>query len=247
LEGVLEGISPYLEAGKPYGYLRGSINARDSATGQLLIDPQTGFMIRATDEGMIGDPNPDFKAGLTNTITYKGFFLNVLFDMTKGGDFYSVTISSLLGRGVTRDTKDRETSWIIPGVYGDPNTGLPILDNNKNLMPNVSRISTNDLYFGESFAINSANEWNIYDATVYHLRELSLGYNIPANFLKKTPVGSATISVTGRNLWYLAPNVPRYTRFDPEVNSFGSSTTQGIELSAAPTTRRMGINLKVTF
>jgi TonB-linked SusC/RagA family outer membrane protein len=246
LEGVLEGISPYLEAGKPYGYLRGSINARDSL-GNLLIDPETGFMIRATDEGMVGDPNPDFKAGLSNTVTYKGFFLNVLFDMTKGGDFYSVTISSLLGRGVTADTKDRETSWIIPGVYGDPNTGKPILDNNKNLIPNISRISTNDLYFGESFAINSATEWNVYDATVYHLREVSLGYSIPADFLKKTPVGSATISLTGRNLWHLAPNVPRYTRFDPEVNSFGSSTTQGIELSAAPTTRRMGINLKVTF
>jgi TonB-linked SusC/RagA family outer membrane protein len=246
LEGVLEGISPYLEAGKPYGYLRGSVNVRDSL-GNLLIDPQTGFLIRATDEDMVGDPNPDFKAGLTNSISYKGFFLNVLFDMTKGGDFYSVTISSLLGRGVTRDTRDRETSWIIPGVYGDPNTSKPILDGNKNLIPNITRISTNDVYFGESFAINSATEWNVYDATVYHLRELSLGYSIPAGMLKNTPVGSATISLTGRNLWHLAPNVPRYTRFDPEVNSFGSTTTQGIELSAAPTTRRMGINLRVTF
>ena len=42
--------------------------------------------------------------------------------MTKGGQFYSNSIYSLLGRGVTKDTEDRETLWIIPGVYGDPNT-----------------------------------------------------------------------------------------------------------------------------
>ena len=45
----------------------------------------------------------------------------------------------------------------------------------------------------------------------------------------------------------LAPNVPKYTNFDPEVNSFGSSNVQGIELSAAPTTRRFGFNVSVTF
>jgi hypothetical protein len=41
--------------------------------------------------------------------------------------------------------------------------------------------------------------------------------------------------------------MPKYTNFDPEVNSFGSTSTQGIELSAAPTTKRYGINLAVTF
>ena len=54
---------------------------------------------------MVGDPNADFKLGVTNTFAYKGFQLNVLWDMTQGGDFYSETISSMLGRGVTRDTK----------------------------------------------------------------------------------------------------------------------------------------------
>ncbi|MEI6949589.1 SusC/RagA family TonB-linked outer membrane protein [Paraflavisolibacter sp. H34] len=251
LDNVIEDISPYLEAGKPFGYLRGFKSLRDEE-GNLLINPATGGMIQANEQEMIGDPNPDWKLGITNTLSYKGFFVNALWDMTKGGDIYSVTISSLLGRGVSKDTRDRETSWIIPGVYADPNTGQPILDGGKKI-PNQTRITTNDLYFspnattGQTFAINTANEWNVYDATVYRLREVSLGYDLPKSLFRKLPIGSASLTLTGRNLWYLAPNVPKYTRFDPEVNSFGNTSTQGIELSTAPTTRRMGINLNVTF
>jgi hypothetical protein len=135
---------------------------------------------------------------------------------------------------------------VIPGVYGDPNTQTAILNGGKTI-PNQTRITTNDLYFGNTFAINSATEWNIYDATVYRLREVTLGYEVPKKIFNKLPVGSMTITITGRNLWYSAPNFPKYTRFDPEVNSFGSSSTQGIELSGAPTTKRYGINLNVTF
>ena len=68
-------------------------------------------------ESEIGNPNPDYKLGVTNTFTYKGFLLSALFDMTKGGDIYSVTVQSLLGRGVTNDTRDREAglhhSWCL--------------------------------------------------------------------------------------------------------------------------------------
>jgi hypothetical protein len=250
LNGVVSGINPYLEPGMPFGYLRGSKSARDSA-GNLLIDPVTGWIITANDEGFIGDPNPDFKLGVTNTLNYKAFTLSVLWDMTKGGDLYSVTVSSLLGRGVTEDTKNRETAWIIPGVYGDADTGQPLLVGGKEV-PNHTVITSNDLWFSSgttsaSFAINSATEWNVYDATVYRLREVTLGYTLPNSLFKKTPIKSINVSLTGRNLWHLAPNFPKYTNFDPEVNSFGSTSTQGIELSAAPTTRRYGFNLNVTF
>jgi TonB-linked SusC/RagA family outer membrane protein len=246
-------IAPYLEPGKPFGYLRGDKVYRDSATGAVLINPATGGMIvNLTDQQMIGDPNPDFKLGVTNTLTYKGFFVSALWDMTKGGDLFSTTVQSLLGRGVTNDTKDRETSWVIPGIYGDPQTGQPILVGGKPV-PNQTRITTNDLFFspntgnGATFAINTASEWSVYDATVYRLRELSIGYDFPKTMFGKLPIGSATITLTGRNLWYLAPNFPKFTHFDPEVNSFGATTTQGIELAAAPTSKRYGVNLKVTF
>lgn len=251
LDNITDEISPYLEPGKPFGYLRGLRSLRD-ADGNLLINPATGGMIVATSESEVGDPNPDFKMGVTNTFSYKGFTLSALFDMTRGGDIYTVTVQSLLGRGVTRDTEKREFGVIIPGVYGDPLTGEPILSGGKTI-PNQTRITSNDPWFspnptvGATFAINTAAEWSVYDATVYRLREVTLGYEFPKSLFSKLPIGSVTLSFTGRNLWYLAPNMPKYTNFDPEVNSFGSTSTQGIELSAAPTTKRYGINLAVTF
>ncbi|MBC9911263.1 SusC/RagA family TonB-linked outer membrane protein [Chitinophaga varians] len=248
LGGVLDEISPFLEAGKPYGYLRGSANVRDQ-DGSLLIDPTNGYLIRDPEQRMVGDPNPDFKAGLGTTLNYKGFFLNALFDLTRGGDIYSVTVSSLLGRGVTKDNgaEQRENVYVIPGYYGDVNTGKPLLDDKGNRIPNHTAISRFEMFFGETFAINSATEWNVYDATVYTFRELTLGYDFPKKWFSKTPIGALTLTLTGRNLWYYAPDFPKYTRFNPEVGSFGSTNIQGIELSGAPTTRRYGVNVKVTF
>lgn len=165
---------------------------------------------------------------------------------------YSVTNSSLLGRGVTKDTEMREYNVIIPGVYGNAD-GTAILDGNGNKIPNGTKLTVNDLYFspdatlGQSFAINTATEWNVYDATVYRLREVSVGYELPSHLFKSAFIKGVHLSVTGRNLWHLAPNFPKYTNFDPEVNSYGATSTQGIELSGAPTTRRYGFNLVARF
>ena len=250
LGGGFNTYSTYLEPGKPFGFIRGTKTVRDSATGQFLINPADGTMITDPNSDMIGDPNPDFKLGINNTFTYKGFFLSALFDWTQGGDIYSVTVQSELGRGVTQDTKDRETGWVIPGIYGNPITRQPILVGGKPV-PNQTRITTNDLYFspagGNTYAINSAAEWSVYNATVYRLREVSIGYNIPKTMFKKLPIGSMSLSVTGRNLWYLAPGFPKHTHFDPEVSTYGSASVQGLEFSTAPTSKRIGINLNVTF
>ena len=109
----------------------------------------------------------------------------------------------------------------------------------------------NELYFspagGNTFAINSVDEASIYDGTVFRLRELSLTYDIPSNILKKTAFGKMSFSVIGNNLWYFAPNVPKYTNFDPEATSYGSSKLQGIETSAAPTAKRLGFKINLTF
>jgi hypothetical protein len=248
----------WIEAGKPYGYLRGSFSAR-SDDGQLLINPNSGMPFVDPTPGMVGDPNADFKYGITNTVSFKGFQLSVLFDATIGGDFYSETISSMLGRGVTRDTENREKNAVITGIYGDPNqvTGadglnhyVPLLVGGKTV-PNQTRVTTNDLFFtagtGASFATNGAFEYAVFDGTVYRLREISLGYTLPRAWVSKLKLTNVTLSLSGRNLWYLAPNVPKYTRFDPDINSVVGSGTQGVETGGAPSTKRYGINLNVTF
>lgn len=240
------GITPVLRPGQEYGIMRGSVDDRDDE-GNLLIDPSNGQMIRAAAPAIVGNPNPDFIAGLTNTFTYKGITLSALFTWRQGGDIYSTTINNQLGRGVTKDTENREMNWIIPGVMGDPNTHQPILTDEGKKIPNNIQIEMNDLYFGETFATNSADEWAVFDATTIRLQEVSLGYSLPKSLLAKTPFGTASISVTGRNLWYNAPNVPKHSNFDPETSTFGTGNASGFEYDNVPSTKRYGVNLRFTF
>ncbi len=245
--GFAGGVIATHRAGQEYGLIRGAVNARDDE-GNLLIDPANGQLIPALDPAIIGNPNPDFKVGITNTFSFKGFSLSGVFDWTQGGDVWSNTVLSLLGRGVTTDTEDRETPKIIPGVYGDPNTLEPIrTEETGEKIPNSTMIDENSLWFGNSFAINGADEWAVWDATVYRLREASLSYALPKSILDSTPFGSVRISVIGRNLLYWAPNFPPGSNFDPEVNQFGASNQQGFEFSATPTTRRVAVALRFTF
>lgn len=239
----------YAIPGEAFGVFYGTRFARD-ANGNYLINRSGGGIIQDPSLGIIGDPNADFKMSFVNTFVYKAFSLRSQFDWKQGGDISSTTIEALLGRGVTKDTEDREKTFIIPGYYGN-NDGTPLLDTNGNQIPNTTQLSMNELYFspagGNTFAINSVDEADIYDGTVFRLREISLTYDVPSKTLQKTPFGKISLSVLGSNLWYFAPNVPKYTNFDPETTSYGKSTLQGIETSAAPTAKRFGFKLNLTF
>ncbi len=247
IQGLFGGsVVPVLRPGLPYGMIRGSVSARDN-DGNLLINPLNGQLISAQAPDIIGDPNPDFILGLTNTFTWKGITLGVVVDYRQGGDLFSSTIQSMLGRGVTKDTEKREMNYVIPGVLGDPNTLKPLLDGEGKTIPNNIQVEMNDIYFGNSFAVNGQDEWSVWDATIIRLREVSLGYELPKGWMKKTPFGSAKLSLTGRNLWYNAPNFPKYTNFDPETSTFGNLNFQGFEYNTAPSVRRYGVNLRITF
>jgi TonB-linked SusC/RagA family outer membrane protein len=247
IQGLFGGsVVPVLRPGQPYGIIRGSVSARDDE-GNLLINPATGLLISSPDPAIIGDPNPDFIAGLTNTFSWKGISLSAVIDYRHGGDLYSTTNVQTLGRGVTEDTKNREMNYVVPGVLGNPTTLEPLRGSDGNKIPNNIQVEMNSLYFGDSFAVNGDDEWGVWDATTIRLREVSIGYELPKNLLKRTPLGSVRISFTGRNLWYKAPNFPKASNFDPETSTFGSLNIQGFEYDTAPSVRRMGVNLRITF
>jgi len=244
--GGANGTSSVHMVGSSYGLIYGTAYARDAA-GQILIDPNSGKPLVSGSLQAIGDPNPDYILGISNSFTYKNFSLSVLMDLKKGGDMYSNTIGQMLSRGVTRDTENREYQIVSPGVLGNVATLQPLLDANGNTIPNNVAISYEDYFFNNGLGPGGVNEGSVFDATVFRLREISLAYQFPKNLLKKTPFGSGSISVSGRNLWYYAPNFPKYSNFDPEVSSLGVGNSQGYDNLAVPTTKRFGINLRFSF
>jgi hypothetical protein len=78
---------------QPLGVLWGGRFDRDAA-GALILDSQ-GFPTAASTEGVLGDPNANFRAGLSNSFSYKGLSLNVLFDSSVGGDLWDGTNGAL--------------------------------------------------------------------------------------------------------------------------------------------------------
>jgi TonB-linked SusC/RagA family outer membrane protein len=232
--------------GQPYGQIFGTKNAR-SADGELLIDPNTGMPFWLQDSQIVGNPNPDFTLGWNNTISYKGIVLRALIDWRQGGDFYSFTAASLLLRGQLKQSADREALRVVPGILGNTQTYEPILEGGSTVK-NTIPVTAFDSHFSNGWGAYGADEVNIYDGTVIRLREISLGYSLPKSILAKTPLGNVTISVSGRNLWWNAPNVLEDLNLDPEVlGGTAGSNVQGFEYGAAPTTRRYGVNLNLTF
>ena len=224
----------FAKNGYPLGVIMSNYFQRDPKTGQRLVGTD-GNYINSNDIGVIGDPNPLYKLTGISTLSYKTFSFRMQWDYTQGGEMFSGTAGALLGRGVTKDTEfDRAASYILPGI----------LENGK---PNNIQISSSQAYYGNSITNGAADESAIYDATCIRLREAALSYSLPSRYLTKLPFGSISISLSGTNLWYYAPNFPKYTHFDPEASGLGVSNGRGLEFLSGPSARRMGASIRVTF
>ncbi|MDF7816339.1 SusC/RagA family TonB-linked outer membrane protein [Runella sp. MFBS21] len=246
------------KTGYPYGQIFGTKNARDK-DGNLLINELDGLPYALPTSQIIGNPNPNFTLGWTNTFSWKGINLGILLDYRDGGQMWSSTAASLLLRGMLKFQEDREALRVVPGVYGDntkfttdPATGqtygTPVLGDDGKPLVNTTGITAFDWHFSRGFGAYGQDEVNVYDITTIRIREISLGYTIPKKWLTKTPFGSARVSASGRNLWFRSPNLLKGLGFDPEVlGSFPDSNIQGFDLGAQPSTRRFGVNLNLTF
>ncbi|MEN8798981.1 MAG: SusC/RagA family TonB-linked outer membrane protein [Flavobacteriaceae bacterium] len=217
--------------GEPLGVIFGTRNARDDA-GNLLVGSD-GRYFQAADDGIIGDPNPDYLTNMINSFSYKNFTFSFQINYVHGGDIYSQTAAALLGRGLVVETVNRENTYILPGVSSTDGS------------PNNIQINNSDFYFSNLFATQS--EQQIYDATTIRLQEAALSYALPTKFLDRTPFGSLVFTVSGQNLWYRAVNIPKGTRVDPNVAGTGVGNGQGFDFLAGPSSRRYGFSIKASF
>ncbi len=234
-----------LVAGDQYGQIYGSKYQRD-ANGKMLINatgPNAGLPLVTTSVEKIGNPNPDFTMGITNTFTYKNFSLYVLLDIREGGDQYSRNIADIQRNGVGIETAEfprfaadnvtPNKPYLYEGVYASgPLAG----------QPNTTPVNA-QAYYGNTGKYIAA-EGHIYDTSWFRVREMSLSYRLNPSFLKNTPFKQFELGAFGRNLFLSAPNYPH---FDPEQNALGISNAQGLEFNSLPNTRTIGFNLKVVL
>jgi hypothetical protein len=201
-----------------------------NASGNYASSNDTNY--KDNKYAFIGDSNPDFIANIANSISYGNVSFNFLFNATIGGDMYSSYMMTLLGRGQTIDTVDRELPYILPGVLSDGS-------------PNNKQIDNATTYFGN--LIVGPDELRIWDASVLRLSEISLSYDVPKKWLDSTPFGSASITAQGFNLWYDAYNTPEGTNYDPNIAGLGVGNGSGFEYFNGVSAKRMGVSVKLTF
>jgi len=105
---------------------------------------------------------------------------------------------------------------------------------------------TNARYFIKK-PLDHISESQLFSATYFKLRELSLGYSLPFKVTSSTFIKNARIAVTGRNLLLFTPKSNKH--FDPEVSiaTGGNGLIPGFENMSTPPTKEMGLSLNLSF
>ncbi|TDN80006.1 TonB-linked SusC/RagA family outer membrane protein [Salegentibacter sp. 24] len=263
------GVSINAAPGEPYGAIRGSAYVYDDNGNRVITDG--GYYERTPNANyIIGNIQPDWTGGVSNTLTYKNLTFSFLIDVQKGGDIFSLDTwygratglyatsvgTNELGNPIRNPLYDPELEPGDPGYIAEENQGGVILDGvqgdvsyNDDGTYEVTNTSENTVrartdYFGNPYGYGrDANEGHVYDASFVKLREVSLAYNFGPKIIDATPFTSASLSLIGRNLWIIHKNIP-YS--DPEAG-LSSGNAQGYQSGAYPAVREIGASLRFNF
>lgn len=223
--------------GQPYGNIVGFAKKRNE-DGRILVS-ELGKWQRADEMTVLGNIQPDFLGGITNTFSYKGFVLSGMLDFRLGGQVYSYSKYDQMAKGTGKFTEARDTEdLIVDGLI--ENADGTFTENNISLLSHQ--------YYAEQGPWGGIAETMVIDADYMALREVTFGYNFSKGFLSKTPFTNARLSIVGRNLLYLYRDPEfKLMGISPETAFNSSTAAQGVEARGLPTTRSMGFNLFFTF
>lgn len=170
-----------------------------------------------------GNMNAKVNFGWTNTFHYKDFSLSFLIDGKFGGRVLSGTEAALDGWGVSERTGDARNAGkvVVDGVEFEPEAWYTT----------VGASNFNSPY---------ATEFYVYKGTNVRLREMSLGYTFRNLFGNGKNLTAALIA---RNLFFFYKDAP----CDPDVSMGTGNGVQGVDIFNLPSSRSLGLNLKLNF
>jgi len=207
-----------------------------TADGKIICNADGTPQISSLKDISIGNREPKFTSGITNTLNYKDWHLSFLFDGRLGGDVANLTGRGLIGNGQSKMLESyRGRQVVVDGVVQQadgsyvPNTTPILLD--------YTTITT--YFYGVSSNF-------IEDGSFIRLNYLSLGYSIPQRLLHKTGISSLQCALTGNNLFMLT----RYTGGDPTCNADTDARgtgSAGVDNYPVPNVRSYNFSITATF
>lgn len=188
------------------------------------------------DKVIIGDPHPDFTYGLNIRANYKGFDMVMFWQGVYGNDIYSTLVYDFLGGNSSSNFhKDILDAY---GYKGNTNTDVPRLDGNQT----NQNFRTSDLY--------------IQDGSYLRLKNLQIGYTIPAEYTDFAKIQRLRVYVAAQNLFTFTKYKYGY---DPEIgrgyNRYGSgqekdnvqTLNMGIDQGTYPQARVFMVGFNLIF
>jgi hypothetical protein len=220
-------INVTADSGSSYGNLVGYAWARDDQ-GHIIVDTD-GYPVAADTQAVLGNYNPDWVGGVSNTFSYKSLSLSFSFDGQKGGSVYSVTKWFGQQAGVLEATLlGRENDWndgfVVPNSVHEDGT------------PNTTSIYAQDYFHNQFYA----QEDGMVDASYLKLRDARLSYELPSSLAQHLGFSGVSVSIVGHNLALWA----KQSVIDPETAQ-DTGNRQGTENGQLPTARSIGFTLSV--
>ncbi|MEQ9438864.1 MAG: SusC/RagA family TonB-linked outer membrane protein [Cyclobacteriaceae bacterium] len=173
-----------------------------------------GFPIINSDQLVLGNAQPDWVGGIRNTFDYKGWNLSFLIDARMGIDQFDQYNNFYSAFGKLDYSLNRNDVVTFDGVLedGSPNTQEVWLG--QGIGPEGRDYSAG---FYRNYYRGSSENF-VKDASYIKLRNISLGYTLPRNWLDATPFSMASLTATANNIILWTP----WNGFDPESFSAGA-------------------------
>jgi TonB-linked SusC/RagA family outer membrane protein len=175
--------------------------------------------IDVNDETFIGNPWPELSAGMTNTFSYKGLELSVLFTSSFGNDIYNYIRAVNLNPNNVNLSRNFLIEAADYARLTTDGSGKVIIENSGT---NVARIANNQIASDNNYARNSSRF--VEDGSYVRLKNISLSYSVPDRIL-----GYAKV-IKGMRITLGAQNLvtwTKYTGFDPEVGAYVGAGASG--------------------
>ena len=195
----------------------------------LGVDPETGMImyedynndgkINNSDKQYIGNANPLFTGGMTNTLSWKGLSLSVLMTASVGNDIYNASkidmVSMLTGANQIKDVVRR---WRVPGMITD--------------VPKA----------GEVDNLRTSSRW-IEDGSYLKIKNITLAYDIKHPALRRANIARIQPYITLDNMITFT----KYSGYDPEMSQYTSATSMGVDWGTYPCVRSVVFGVNIDF
>lgn len=237
------GTSSNVVEGEAIGAIFGGRYLRDD-DGAISLDVN-GFPLVNPEDGVIGDPNPDWTGGLNTSISWKGLTLGAQFETSQGADMWAGTRGVLNYFGIADETANES----IAPAGGIRNVNGIVYPEGTQFRGNIEDFGAGpvaldvDWYTGTGGGFGPLAEPFVDDASWTRLRELSLFYALPIKYFEKTGLTSIEFGVTGRNLVLWTD----FEGIDPDLNLTGATLGRGLDYFTNPNTKSYIMTVNIGF